>query len=203
MKAVSRRCDIVLLMLGLLGCSGSPSAFEAPGVDVASAAERAMELYDADKDGTLNEPELAKCPGLLLKRAGYAADGDSALQQAEIEAGLGKLFKHGTGGTQLNCLVLYKGRPLAGAEVVLDPEPYLGEEVQTAKGTTNGSGATQLGIPSEYLPSHLERLKAVHYGTFKVRITHPTIAIPAKYNTETELGYETEPGNPTTTFVME
>jgi hypothetical protein len=190
-------------MLGLLGCSGSPDAFEAPTVDVASAAERAMELYDTDKDGALNEPELAKCPGLLSKRAGYDADGDGSLQQSEIEAGLGKLFKHGTGGTQLNCLVLYKGRPLAGAEVVLEPEPYLGDEVQTARGTTNGSGATQLGIPAEYLPSHLQRLKAVHYGTFKVRITHPTIAIPAKYNTETELGYETEPGNPTTTFVLE
>jgi hypothetical protein len=40
----------------------------------------------------------------------------------------------------------------------------------------------------------------VHYGTFKVRITHPSIQIPAKYNTETELGYETEVGNPYANF---
>ena len=39
-------------------------------------------------------------------------------------------------------------------------------------------------------------------GTFKVRVTHPTIALPARYNTATELGYETESGNPNVQFVL-
>jgi hypothetical protein len=45
-------------------------------------------------------------------------------------------------------------------------------------------------------------LKALHYGTFKVRITHPTITLPARYNTATELGYETESGNPNVQFML-
>ena len=42
----------------------------------------------------------------------------------------------------------------------------------------------------------------VHYGTYRVEITHPTINIPAKYNTATTLGYETERGNPSTSFEL-
>jgi hypothetical protein len=57
-------------------------------------------------------------------------------------------------------------------------------------------------VPPEFVPEHLHRLKLVHYGTFKVRITHPSIEIPAKYNTETELGYETEPGKPNVRFQL-
>lgn len=185
-----------LLSLAIAGCSGGPDRFDAPDVDLSSAASQAIELYDTNGDGVLDEKELSKCPGLLLKRASYDADGNGSLAEAEIEQGLVRLLGKGTGGTQLNCLVLYKGQPLSGATVVLEPEPYLGEEVQTATGTTDGAGTTQLAIPGEYLPKHLQRLKAVHYGTFKVRVTHPTTPIPAKYNTETELGYETEIGNP-------
>ncbi len=187
-------------LLGMAGCFGGPATFEAPDVDPAAAGAEAMTLYDANKDGALDLDELAKCPGLLVKIASYDKDGNGKLEEQEIVDGVGVLFKNGTGGTQLQALVSYKGRPLAGAEVVLEPEPYLGRGIQTAKGTTNGSGATQLGIPAEFLPSHLQQMKAVHYGTFKVRITHPTTSIPAKYNTETELGYETEVGNPLVRF---
>jgi hypothetical protein len=165
-------------------------------VDSEAAAAKAIEIYDANDDGAVDGKELAKCPGLLVKRSSYDADGNDTLSQSEIEAGIERLLGKGTGGTQLNCLVIYQGQPLANAEVVLEPEPYLGDQVQAAKGVTNGAGATQLAIPPEYLPDHLQRIKAVHYGTFKIRITHPTTAIPAKYNTETELGYETEVGNP-------
>jgi hypothetical protein len=86
--------------------------------------------------------------------------------------------------------------------VVLEPEAYLGGEVSAAEGTTDGSGSTDLGIPPELAPEHLRRFKIVHYGTFKVRITHPTVTIPSKYNSATVLGYETEVGNPNVTFTL-
>jgi len=191
---------LCVTLLGIVGCSVGPSKFSAPYVDPAAAGAEAINLYDVNKDGALDESELKKCPGLLGKLKSYDKDGNGKLEQQEIVDGVGVLFKSGVGGTQLQALVSYKGRPLAGAEVVLEPEPYLGSSIQTAKGTTNGSGATQLGIPPEFLPSHLQQMKAVHYGTFKVRITHPTTSLPAKYNTETELGYETEVGNPLVRF---
>jgi hypothetical protein len=197
---VTRNVIVWFVILALCGCSRTPDRFDAPSVDPPSAAVQAMELYDSNEDGALDNDELKKCPGLLLKKERYNADGNGSLSQSEIEEGINKLFGRGTGGTQLRCTVLYKGSPLAGAKVVMEPEPYIGEAVQTATGTTDGAGTTQLAIPAEFLPSHLHRVKAVHYGTFKVRITHPQIAIPPKYNSETELGYETEVNNPLVRF---
>lgn len=190
----------LVLIVAAGGCSRSLERFKAPKVDAASSASAAVELYDADGDGKLSKQELAKCPGILGKLAAYDKNGDGSVDQAEIKDQLAQLLKHGTGGTQLTCLVTYKRKPLIGAEVVLEPEPYLGNDIQAARGTTNGSGSAQLTIPPEHLPSHLQRMKAVHYGTFKVRITHPSTSIPEKYNTATELGYETEIGNPTVRF---
>jgi hypothetical protein len=85
---------------------------------------------------------------------------------------------------------------------LFEPEEYLGEELQAARGVTDAAGVAAMGIPPEFLPEHLHRLKALHYGTFKVRITHPTITLPARYNTATELGYETESGNPNVQFML-
>jgi hypothetical protein len=197
------RSGIGSLLLLISGCSGGPDAVDAPHVDSADAAANAIELYDANKDETLSAEELTKCPAMQRKLAAYDADGNGSVEQAEIEKHLAELFKHGTGATPLSCRLRFKGRPLGGAEVVFEPEPFLGSEVQAARGTTSGSGAADMGIPPEFLPSHLQKVKAVHYGVFKVRVTHPTIKLPANLNTETVLGYETEIGNPSVVFNLD
>lgn len=181
------------------GCSGRGERYKAPSVDVDAAAVEAIKLYDADGDGALSQQELAKCPGVLAKLAVYDRNGNGSVEPSEIVQHLNRLLNR-TGGTQLDALVLYKGRPLAGANVVLEPEPYLGEAVQESNGVTDGSGSAELAIPPEFVPEHLRRISTVHYGTFKVRITHPTVTLPPKYNTDTELGYETEPGKQTARF---
>jgi hypothetical protein len=191
-----------LICLILAGCSRTPGRFEAPQVDAESAALQAVELYDNNGDTSLDKKELVNCPGILSKIDFYDQNSNGSVEQTEIAQRLSDLLKYGTGGTGLTARVSFNGNALRGATVVLEPEPYLGDEVQTAQGITNGSGSAALGIPPEYVPQHLRRLKSVHYGTFKVRITHPTIPIPAKYNTETELGYETEPGNPYIRFAL-
>jgi hypothetical protein len=52
------------------------------------------------------------------------------------------------------------------------------------------------------LPENVRTMKLLQYGTYKVRITHPKIQLPAKYNTETTLGYETKMGSPFATFAL-
>ena len=196
------RVSLMAIVVVLIGCSRGPARFAAPEVDPQAAAVEAIELYDVNGDAALSKEELRRCPGILSKLAAYDQDGGESLDEQEIVKRLSALFKNGTGGTKLNCLITYKGKPLSGATVMLEPEPYLGDGVQTATGTTDGAGAAQLGIPPEFVPEHLRKMKAVHYGTFKVRVTHPTISIPAKYNAETELGYETEPGNPFVQYAL-
>jgi hypothetical protein len=167
---------------------------KAPDIDPSDAAIQAIELYDANGDGNLDKAELSKCPGMLSELANYDKDGNQSVSDDEISGRLTNLLKYGVGLTSLKCEVRVNGRPLKDAEVVFEPEPYLGDEVKAAKGVTNDRGLVQMSIPAEELPSAQQSLKAIHFGTYKVRINHPRV--PAKYNAETTLGYETRSGDP-------
>jgi hypothetical protein len=191
-----------VLMLLIAGCSGAPARVKPPKINPSSAAAQAMELYDTDHDGKLSQAEAAKCPGVLVAFDRYDANHDKFIDASEFEEHLQELLKHGTGGTALSCNIIYDGHPLADATVVLDPEPYLGTEIQSAEGVTASYGAARVGIAADRLPAELQRVKLVQYGTFKVRVTHPKIKIPAKYNTDTTLGYETIPGDPAASFTL-
>lgn len=187
------------LFLCLSACSSTPPRFDTPAVDVDAAGLQAIELYDKNGDKKLDENELTACPGVKAKLKIYDANGDGAVDQAEMTTRLSGLVNR-TGGSQLKATVLFNGRPLKDAKVVIEPEPYLGGEVSAAEGITNSAGLAKIGMPPERAPEHLRRFSIVHHGTFKVRITHPSVQLPAKYNTATELGYETEVGNPNVTF---
>jgi hypothetical protein len=182
------------------GCSGGPQRVKPPKIDVSSSAAKAIELYDTNHDGKLSQEELAKCPGILVMLDSYDTNHDKFVDQEEIRERLSLLLRNGTGATQLGCNITYKGSPLVGAKVVFEPEPYLGTDIQAAEGTTNNYGAAELGMPAEKAPAALKNMNLIQYGTFKVRVTHPTINLPPKYNSETTLGYETIPGLPTVSF---
>jgi hypothetical protein len=184
------------------GCSGGPERIKPPRIDPSSAAGQAMELYDKDHDGKLNQAELGACPGVLVSLDRYDTNRDKMIDQEEFSTRLAQLLKNRTGATQLACNVSYQGKPLVGATVVLEPEAYLGNDIQPAEGITTNAGIADVGMPPEKAPAALQAMKLIQYGTFKVRITHPTINVPAKYNTETTLGYETIPGEPTVNFVL-
>jgi EF hand domain-containing protein len=184
------------------GCSSGPERVKPPKIDPGSAASEAMELYDTNHDGKLTQEELAQCPGVLVSIARYDANHDKAIDQEEFRSHLSDLLKNRTGATQLGCNVAYQGKPLAGAKVLFEPEPYLGDEIQSAEGVTTNAGVADIGMPPDKAPAALKAMKLIQYGTFKVRITHPSINLPAKYNTETTLGYETIPGEPTVNFVL-
>jgi hypothetical protein len=184
------------------GCSGGPDRVKPPKIDPSSAATQAMEIYDVDHDGKLSEMELAKCPGVLAARAGYDTNQDKFIDVEEFRAHLTNLLSGKVGATQLTGTVIYAGQPLSGAIVQFEPESYLGSEIEAAQGVTGHAGTAEIGMPPEKAPEALKRFKLIQYGTYRVRITHPSVAIPAKYNTETTLGYETIPGQPGVTFTL-
>jgi hypothetical protein len=186
----------------LVGCSRGPSRILPPDVDPEKSADEAIGLYDADKNGSLNGVELEACPGMLGEMKAYDTDADGSVSRDEIAARITALRKHGVGLTRVNCNVSLNGRGLNNATIAFEPEPYLGNEVKAAQGVTNERGMAQMAIPAEELPADQRDLKAIHYGTYKVRITHPTIKLPAKYNTDTILGYESRPGDPFATFTL-
>ena len=187
---------LLCIVVPLAGCSRGPAAVHLPDVDPSAASEQAIEMYDTNGDVQLSATELAACPGILAHIAAYDTDKNHSVSREEVEEQIVRLRASRTGLTSLRIRVRMNGKPLKGAKVKLVPEKYLGEEVKTAWGTTNARGSATMDVKDEDLPSSEAGLIGVHYGTYKVEVTHPNATIPAKYNTQTSLGYETEKGNP-------
>lgn len=187
---------LVGLGLSLAGCSRGPAAISVPEVDSGQAAQSAIEFYDKDHDSVLTEAELAACPGILGHLSLYDSDKSGSVSKEEIEKQIAELRSSRVGLTMLSVQLRLDGRPLKGAQVKLIPEKYLGDEVKGAIGTSNQRGLATMDIRDADLPKSDHGLLGIHYGTYKIEITHPDVSIPARYNTETTLGYETEKGNP-------
>ncbi|MEM8680687.1 MAG: hypothetical protein AAGF97_15165, partial [Planctomycetota bacterium] len=98
--------------------------------------------------------------------------------------------------------VLLNGKPLAGATVNFEPAFQFEGQIKPASGVTDDFGVAVIAIADEDLPKVQHGLKGVHTGTYLVRITHPDKDIPAKYNSETTLGYEPQIGNPFAPFEL-
>jgi len=180
----------VSALLGVVvGCSNSPPAFESPNIDAAAATEKAFELYDKNGDLQLDEQELTACPGVLAVVSEYDAAGDKQISKDEMIARIEE-WSESPPMMSLDCRVTLAGRPLAGATVAFDPEPYLADDLPPARGVTNASGSAAIGIPADKLDRRHRGVVAFNPGVYKIRITHPEIQVPAKYNEQTTLGLE-------------
>lgn len=87
----------------------------------------------------------------------------------------------------LACAVLMNGQPLTGAEVTFEPEPFLGEVIKPATGTTERTGIARMTIGGVTPPSMM-------VGYYKVRISKKDASgkelLPARYNSKSILGQE-------------
>ena len=193
-------CIVLASIPFLLGCNSGPPALDAPSLDPAVAAGEAIRLYDKDGDRKLDTSELEACPGLAFAIKVYDTDGDGMISEDEITSRLSSFVDVNVALNRLSAKVLLDGRPLGDAEVRFIPEPYLGEEIKPAFGKTRKGGNASMAVAVEDLPENQKKIRGIHTATFRVEITHPEKDIPARYNTETTLGYETTPGNPYAVF---
>ena len=185
----------------LTGCSGN-SDIDVPEFDPEVAAEAVLAQYDTDNDGLLSTREQARCPGIRKNLKHYDQNGDKVLDKREIIERLQYLRSFKVGLTRVMARVQLSGRPLAGAKVRFKPESYFNGAILPAEGTTNARGLARMSIPGELLPEDQRGIRGMHFGTYKVLITHPQKELPSKYNTETELGYETVVGEPHANFFL-
>ncbi len=172
-------------MLGVAGCWNAPPPRVNPQGVAPDAAQKAIELYDANHDGFLEAKEIEKTPGLKAAMKRLDRKGNGKISADDIAARL-EAWKAGTyGRLAVLCRVQHNGKPLAGALVTLEPESFLGGELAAGKGTTNKLGAAIIssGTSTKDPPG-------MSPGFFRVRITKSGEPIPARFNTETTLGVE-------------
>ncbi len=181
---------MLLSIVACVGCSRGPTPIRPPKVDVKQASTAAMQAYDSNADGNLDEDELAECPGLLEGISKYDQNEDGEIQPAEIEQRLGKLYGGGVGMLSLGCRVLSRGNPIPDCTVRLVPEDFLGDALKPAEGKTRASGTAMLRIAPADLPKGLENVRGVQSGVYRVELTHPSSAITKKIEKAGTFGFD-------------
>jgi EF hand len=173
----------------LIGCSRSPTSVAVPEWDPGAAADRALSDYDSDGDRKLSREELKKCPGLLSALGRFDGDGDGSISGDELKSKLQEIRQDEAALVEITCTVMRDNQPLEGATVQFVPESFMGEAFKPATGVTARDGTTFPTVAEDELPAEYRGLvHGVHCGIFRVTVTHPNIDVPAKYNTQTELG---------------
>lgn len=182
----------VLVATVCLACSKAPTAVEVPAIDSEAVASEVMTLFDKDGDGFLKEDELSGCASLrdALKKPRVDKDRDQRLSREEFVSRLDGWTNGGVGVSYLACSVTRQGQPLSGAAIKFIPESFLAEFIQPAEGVTDASGSAMMGIDKSNLPEALRNLRGVQQGLYRVEITHPSVQLPAQFNSETTIGLE-------------
>ena len=179
-------CSLALIVGCRKNVSGETSLLR---IDPAQAGANAIELYDANRDQTLDATELTSCPPLAQVLPSFDSNSDGKLNASEIT---GRFLRLYTGQTlaPFDCVVLLDGKPLANATVQLKPCNIHGELSIVGQGTTDAKGRASVALPADQVPAELENSQGLPPGVYRVEITHPSSNLPVKYNTESTLGCE-------------
>ena len=183
---------MLLACLGLVviaGCSDEPKSPPRFQIDPQQAAQAALKLYDTNGDGTLDAEELKASPplGELLKNLQSRSPGHpNSLTAADISGRLEEWVKAPTILLAGTATVYLDGEKLAGATITYDPESFLGSSYHSHQGQTDAVG-------NAVLDPELKEYPGLYVGLYRVRISKKVDGketLPARYNTETELGRE-------------
>ncbi len=195
---LSLRRFSVAAVAGLLasiagGCGSSqPTRVEMPGINPSDAGSKAVSMYDTNKDGAISGDELQQVPAIKAALARYDNGGDGKVTADTIARRLQQWLDTKLSLMTVPCRVTLDGKPLEGATVTLEPEPFLGPSIEPATGTTDATGSVLLSVNGK--PG------LVRIGLYKVKVSKQVggkETIPARYNGDhTELGVEVAQDSP-------
>lgn len=181
----------VSALLVIASCSGR--RVQAPAVSAEKVSQEALVQYDANKDGFLDKEELKRCPALANGLKALDKDKDGRLSSDEIVERIKSYETSRVGLTAFSVKVIRDGKPLAGVTVTLMPEPFFGNGLKPATGTTDANGIATLTTQGGAVPG-------VACGLFRVEVSKKDNAdqetLPSRYNRQTVLGVEVGPDSP-------
>lgn len=181
--AVNRRALALVVVVALVGCSKRPARVHVPELDPQAAGAEALKLYDKNRDALLDAEELKACPGLQSCAKWVDTNSDGKVSAEEIVARVESYVGERVGRMSFTCTFKQGGRALDGAEITLEPEPFLGDALKPAIGKTGPDGTAM------FMVEGVQDL-GVPPGMYRVKVTKAGATVPAKYNTETTLGVE-------------
>jgi hypothetical protein len=190
----ARNCSIALIVpaMACLGCTHRASVPKL-SFNAAQAANAALAEYDADHDGALAGTELAACPAIKDSLSSFDKNGDGRVDADELKSRFQVWLDSPTRLLRLLCVVKLDGQPLSGATITFTPEEFLADALLPGEGGTGETGIAGVSIKTEDNPSGPPQPTGMRLGLYRVSVTHPSIKIPAKYNSETTLGAEISP----------
>lgn len=189
---------ISLTTLSFAACSRGPARVGQPSISPSGAGSAALAEYDKNGDGVISGDELNAAPALKAALPRLDTNNDGGVSADEIAERVNAWIKMQSGMTSVRMHFTLDGQPLGGATVTLEPEPFLGDQVKTAIGTTSQFGDVSPSIKPEDRPDPTLPGGA-HFGLYKVRVSklvNGKETIPARYNTQTTLGQEVSYDDP-------
>jgi hypothetical protein len=179
---------VVAVLLFMSGCGEQRVA--APSLSPAAIAQAALQRYDANHDGFLDQAELEQCPALKSVLQVLDTDGDNRLSSDEISQRIRVYESANLGLMSVACTVYLDNVPLEGAAVRFVPESFMGSTIEPASGVTESNGSALLQAEGTKLPG-------VRCGFYKVEISKKDTAdrelLSPRYNAQTTLGAEVSP----------
>jgi hypothetical protein len=177
-----------LLALATIFVSGcGQKALTAPIFDPETIAQQAMDEYDKNKDGKLDEAELEKCPALRGALAQIAGPDKSYIEQDDLVKRLQKFQKSHTGLSMIACRVTRGGIGVKDVTVTLIPEKFMGGTIKQASGVSNEEGEVKLMVEGE-------SVSGVNLGYYRVEASlkdeQGNELLPPRFNKETVFGRE-------------
>lgn len=186
------------LLAAMAGCGGGPSRVVPPSISASGAASEAMKTYDKDGDGFIAGPELDAASGLKASMETLDLDKDGKVSRDEIVKRIESWQATGLGVMSISIQVKLDGRPLEGAKITFEPEPFLGKNVKTGVGDTASGGLGNVSVPKEDRPA-ADYPPGMQFGFFKVKISkeaNGAETVPAQFNSETILGQQVSTDDP-------
>ena len=174
-----------------LGCSRQPKNVGPPPLDPVAAAQKAMELFDADSDGRIDSSELTSSPGLKAAVKTTDSDRDGALSQQEIQDRLQVFVDSGTALRSFQIELRRGSTEAKNLAVTAVPEPFLEEYLEPAIGETNIAGVATPNIQFTDPEIVAQGYGGMRLGMYRLKIESlDGKSMPKKYNEDTKLGFE-------------
>lgn len=176
----------------LVICSRGPAPIPVTRFNAKQCAAKALELHDSNADGSLSSDELDASAGLsyAAKRADTNADGE--LDESELISMVDAWNKKSIGLITLRCNVKHRRRPLKGATIRLEPEPFLAGLIKAAEGVTDEFGDAFLSVPKDKRPI-ADAPPGAQLGLYRVvvsKLEKGQETIPDRFNIKTVIGQE-------------